>query len=108
MIYFSLVIFLFCGWFLPWYGLGLAAFILGFALPGKPAQASLGGAIAWTALIYVLDGRSHAIISQRMSGLFGLPSAVLIFFVIAVLAAFTVLLCFNAGSAIRQFIPKIT
>ncbi|MGZ3722487.1 MAG: hypothetical protein ACXVA9_06135 [Bdellovibrionales bacterium] len=101
MIYFSVVVFSFCGWFLPWYGLGAAAFILGIAFPDKPAQVSLGAALAWAAGAYLLDGQSHGIISQRMSGLFGLPSSFLIFLVMAFLAAVTAFLCFNAGAAIR-------
>ena len=121
MIYFSLAVFLFCGWYLPWWCLALTAFLLGLvvrdgsAVRGDSAdrgdfagndnlagKVSLSGAISWASLAYLRDGQSHGLISQRLSGLFSLPSAVFIFGVMAILSGVTVLLCFKSGNSIRS------
>jgi hypothetical protein len=62
---------------------------------------TLAAAIAWAALAYLKDGHSHGLISQRMSGLFNLPAAPLIFLVMAALGAMTAFLFFKAGSSMR-------
>jgi hypothetical protein len=103
MIYFSLALFLVAGWVLPWWALAVVALVLGFSFPqSRGRSVALAAAIAWAALAFIKDGHSHGIISQRMSGLFSLPAAPVMFVVMGVLGAVTAFLFFKAGSAIRR------
>ena|ERR1035437_9375217 len=105
MFYFSLFIFLICAWTLPWWGIAAVAFILGLIMPGKFKRAwevSFAAGVAASVLAYVLDGRSHGLISQRMSGLFGLPFAPAIFLVMGILTGITVFLYYQAGVFLGQ------
>ena len=105
MLYFGLVVFLACGWFLPWWSLALASFVLGLVVRASAWKIGAAAALAWASLAYILDGHSHGLISQRMSGLFGMPSHFLIFLLMAVLGAVTATLFFRAGSAFRSAVP---
>jgi hypothetical protein len=102
MIYLCLVLFLLCGWFLPWWGMAFLSFGLGLLLPERTWKVVLAAGIAWAALAYVLDGRSHGMISQRMAGLFGLPSPLLLLLLMGMIGAVTAGLCFKSGSLFRQ------
>jgi hypothetical protein len=104
MFYFCLAVFLVVGWLCPWWALAVAALILGLAFPTASGRGvALAAAVAWAALAYIKDGMSQGIISRRMSGLFSLPAAPLIFLLMAVLGAITALLFYKAGSAIRDY-----
>lgn len=102
MFFFALAVFLACGWLLPWWSLAAASLSLGILLPTRPAWTiSFAAAVAWATLAFLKDGHSHGIISQRMSALFGLPAAPLIFLVMAILGAVTAVLFFKAGASLR-------
>jgi hypothetical protein len=92
---------------MPWWSLAAAGLLLGIFLPAKKARAvqvSAAAALAWAILAYILDGRSHGLISQRMSGLFGMPSPWLMFLLMALIGAVTALLNYQAGVFIRRIV----
>jgi len=101
MLYLCLALFLLSGWFLPWWALGLLSLALGFVIDAQAWKVFLAGFVAWLALAFVLDGRSHGLISQRMSGLFSLPSPYLFLVVTALVGGVTAALCFKAGSSLK-------
>jgi hypothetical protein len=90
-------------WLFPWWGLALAAAILGGLRPaGRKSDSQLGAAaaVAWAALAYVQDGRDFGQISRRLAGLFHLPGPALIFAVMALAAFVTAFLCARAGAVL--------
>lgn len=90
---------------MPWWGLGVVALILGLTIPGKFKRAlevSFAAGVAAAVLAYILDGRSHGLISQRMSGLFGLPFAPLIFLIMGIINALSAFLYYKAGVFLGQ------
>ena len=110
MFFFSLGLFSLAIWFLPWWGLGVTGLVLGFfirdAKDFTALQVALAGGLAWSALAFIQDGRSHGLISARMSGLFHLPSPVLMFAVVALLGAMTAGLPFQAGLSLKAYIKR--
>lgn len=103
MFFFSLAVFLLASWTLPWWGLALAAAVLGGLRPtGWCSDLQRGGAaaLAWAALAYVQDGRNFGQVSRRLAGLFHLPRPALIFVVMALLAFVTAVLCAHAGAVL--------
>jgi hypothetical protein len=102
MLYLSLFLFLLCGWLLPWWCLALMSFALGIFLRGSAWKVGAAAALAWAGLAYILDGRSHGLISQRMSGLFGMPAPYFIFVLMAAMGGITATLFFKAGGVLNQ------
>jgi len=82
--------------------LGLVSLGLGLLLPIKSWKVILAGGVAWGALAFIFDGESHGLISQRMGGLFALPSAYLMFVVMAAIGAVTAGIFFQAGAGFRR------
>ena len=112
MFFFGLIIFLVSVPLLPWYGLCAIALGLGFALHnssiGQHLVLGLTAGIAQAALAFYLDGRNYGLISQRMGGLFNLPSPYLIFFVMFLWAFLSVFLWLRTGLFLRQLYRKST
>lgn len=107
MIYFSGCLLIPLLWFFPWWSLGVLGCILG--LVDKAARQNswkfaLSAGLVWSALAFIKDGRSHGLISQRMSGLFYLPQPYLIFAVVFVVASVSGYLSYRAGASIKVLI----
>jgi hypothetical protein len=105
MFFFSLLVFMLAGWFLPWWALMIAAMAIGITAPvtlNRGMHVFLAGALAWAALAYILDGRSYGTISSRMAGVFGLPSSGLMFVLMAAIGGVTAALGFQTGLFIKR------
>jgi hypothetical protein len=113
MIFAALGLFLLATWFLPWWSAALIGFALGWLsanwnMRWLAPQVASAAALSWMALAYVQDGRSYGLISQRMAGVFGLPSAQLIFVLQGFLGFVTALLAFKSAKALRQLVLRET
>ena len=69
-------------------------------------QVTFAFALVGFAIAFVHDGRSHGLITARMSGLFSLPSSLLFLVVIAVLSAVTGTLGYLSGRSLREACRK--
>lgn len=105
--YFGLALLLPALWFGSWLLLAPLAFGAGYLTKGKDAwKFALASGLAWAALAFVRDGQTGAIISERMSGMFSLPSSSLLFLIIAVLGFVTAFLWFKAGGSTRVLLKR--
>ena len=107
MFFLSLLIFLPCAGFLPWWSLSLGAFFLGGLRPSHALSVSGAAGISWAALAFIFDGRSHGLISQRMSGLFNLPWPWMIFLGMFMIAALTALLSYKVAEFLHQLTAQM-
>lgn len=101
----SLALFLLAGWFLPWWSVVLSSLILGLIVTprrGRPLSVALAAAVSWVAIGYILDARNLGLISQRMSGVFGLPAAGFMFLLIGGVAFVSAGLGFQSGAVLRK------
>jgi len=96
-------------WFLPWWGLGLAAFVLGLVPLNKNLDwkiVSALGALVVLLVTYGMDRRLDFVISNKMAGFFLLPSAQVLYLFLAGIGAVTVALWFLAGQRLTKAFPK--
>lgn len=110
MFFTGMIVFGICALTLPWYGLCAVATLIGFAMTrnswtGHLVLAASAG-LMQAAAAFVADGRNYGIISQRMAGLFSLPSSYLMFAVMFALAFVTALLWLRAGVFLRSTISR--
>ncbi|MBX3022342.1 MAG: hypothetical protein KF799_11770 [Bdellovibrionales bacterium] len=111
MFFFSLAIFAALSWNLPWWWAGVFGFAMGAVRPmgwREGLAFCSAAAVAWAALAYVQDGRNFGLISQRMSGLIGLPHPLLIFALMAGLGFLTVFFCLQSGQVVRGLFSMAT
>ncbi|NJL23858.1 MAG: hypothetical protein HC902_00840 [Calothrix sp. SM1_5_4] len=71
-------------------------------------RVAAGAGTAQAALTYLADGKNYGLVSQRVGGLFSLPSPVLIFVVAGLLAFVTVFLAFQVGVLSRDLTKPST
>ena len=105
MIYLALGVMALAISFFPWWSIAGAGLILGALLPSGrkvAAQMGLAAGTVWAAWAYIRDSQNYGLISQRMSGVFGLPYAWMIFAVVFVLGFITAYLCTRAGHAMKE------
>lgn len=107
MIYFGLALILPALWFGSWLLLAPVGFFAGYISRGSGAwKFALAGGLAWSTLAFVRDGKSGAIISQRLAGMLSLPASGWLFLVIAALGFVTAFLWFKAGASSRVLLKK--
>lgn len=107
MIYFGLALLLPALWFGSWLLLAPLGFFAGYISRGEGAwKFGLASGLSWSALAFVRDGESGAIISQRLAGMLSLPGSGLLFLVIAILGFVTAYLWFKAGAGSRVLLKK--
>jgi len=103
MLFVSLGVLIPALWFLPWWTLSLLGFAAGF-LSGpsrqRALQFSLCAGLVWAAEAFIKDGKNAGVISQRLSGLFDLPSVGLVFAVVFVVGFVTAFLFFQAAAGL--------
>lgn len=90
-------------WFLPWWSVALISLWMGWISGPRRKNAlnyGLAAGFVWSALAFIKDGRSGALISQKMAGLLSLPFAPLLFLLVFVIAFVTAFLCFQAGATL--------
>lgn len=105
----AFITFVLACWFLPWWGLGLVAFVLGlFPLKLKLdwKVVSLLGAVAVLLVTYGKDRRLDFVISNKMAGFLFLPSVQVFYLFLTVLGAVSVALWFLAGQRLIKVFPK--
>jgi hypothetical protein len=105
MLFFVLLIFALAAWLLPWWATFVLALIMGWVLPGgwrRAGLVALGAGLTTMAAAYVLDGRSHGLISLRMSALFSLPFSGGIFLFVGLLSAISAFLGYRCGVVWRD------
>ena len=86
------------------------ALMLGFLLPGgwwRAWQVSAAASLAWFALAFVANGRSHGLIVERVGALFSLPSPWLLLLLMAAIGGLTALVNFISGVYLRSVVDNL-
>lgn len=111
MLFAAIVISYFTFKFLPWWGVFLMFAALGAWRGGKwkgDLLIALISGLVFAAMTFWADGKTGALVSQRMSGMFGLPKQELIFVVMFVMQFISSTLALQAGSALRGLFARQT
>jgi len=65
--------------FFPWYSVAFASFIVAYLVNIRGLASFIAGALGvgllWLAYAWMIDNRTHAILSSKMAGLFGLSDS---------------------------------
>lgn len=75
-----------CGFYLPWWSIALAPFIVALLIDQKPLHAILTGfsgvLLLWIVLIFLINWANHGILSSKVSLLLGLGASPVVLIVI--------------------------
>ena len=96
------------GLYLPFWSVGLVAFLVSVFIYQKPGMAYLMGFssifLLWGALVWWIDAQNDSILSQRMASLFPLGgSSALIILITAIVGAIVGGLSALSGSFLRRY-----
>lgn len=95
------------GFYLPWWSLAAAAFIVAALIPQKPWKAYLSGFLGlfllWGILAFWIDMKNQHILSQKMAQVFPLGGSwILLILVTALVAAIVAGFAALTGSYVRK------
>jgi hypothetical protein len=92
---------------LPWWSIVPVSVLLGwwsgFSYKGA-IQSGVAAGLAWSGHAFFKDGQHYGLISRRMSGVFQLPYAWMIFVAVFLVAMITVFVWFQAGGVLRELL----
>src|SRR5438045_391791 len=110
MFFVGLLIFSVCVLWLPWYAVSVMAFLFGLCFTPTKVSRQVGlcfaAGVAHVACAFYFDGRNYGLISQRMSGLFSLPSSGLLFVVLFVMSFLSAFLWMRGGAFLRGMVSR--
>ncbi len=96
----------FSSWFMPWWFYLLISVFIGWhskSLSAGFVTGFLGTGLVWVMAAYYQDLRSESIISRRLSEMFALPHALLIYLVLFLVAGVSSGLCCMLGRTLSDF-----
>ena len=101
------------GFYLPWWGIAIAAFLVSAAIPQKPSFSFLSGFLGvfllWEILAWWIDSKNNGILSQKIANLLPLGgSSVLLILISSLIGAVVAGFAALAGTYLRRLIFPVS
>lgn len=97
-------------WYLPWWSVVIAGFIISLILSSNGLVSFLSGflgvGIYWFILAYMIDSNTNSILTERVASLFSLPDSFLLILVTAVIGGLAGGLGALSGGHLRDIFRK--